>query len=255
MPIAYCLLPIAYCLLPIAYCLLPVAWLSSGPLGQRTKIAARRGLLADNDRRAAANRRLFDRAGVLAVNLMSSPGAGKTTLLEKTALALRGRLRLGVVAGDIQTSLDADRLAALGVPARQINTGGACHLDARQVAGALQGLDLAALDLLFLENVGNLVCPAAFALGEHRRAVLVSLPEGEDKPLKYPRAFLEADVILVTKADLEGRVPCPAGRLEESCRRINPRAPLLRLSALTGAGMAGWLGWLKRERAGLGRGR
>ncbi|HRK96317.1 MAG TPA: hydrogenase nickel incorporation protein HypB, partial [Rhodospirillales bacterium] len=165
-----------------------------------------RALLADNDHRAAHNRAHFDAAGVLVVNLMSSPGSGKTALLEATIKAERERggagLRIGVIEGDLETDNDARRIRRHGVPAVQITTGGACHLDAAMIHGAIDELDLAGLDVLFIENVGNLVCPAGFDLGHHQAVALLSVTEGDDKPAKYPVLFRAADLVLISKADL-----------------------------------------------------
>ena len=160
------------------------------------------GLLAENDHQAAHNREHFERHGVLAINLMSSPGAGKTALLEATIESLGGRLRVAVIEGDLETENDAERIRAKGVPAFQITTGSACHLDAHMVHEALHDMDLQDVDILFIENVGNLVCPASFDLGQHANVALLSTPEGHDKPAKYPVMFRAADLMLVTKSDL-----------------------------------------------------
>ena len=207
-------------------------------------------LLAHNDRQAAANRQRLDRHGVLTLNLMSSPGSGKTSLLEASIKALRGSLRLGVIEGDLETENDADRIRALGVPAHQITTGTACHLDAHLVAKALDHLDLDALDLLFIENVGNLVCPASFDLGHHRNVTLLSVTEGDDKPAKYPVMFRAADVMLLTKTDLLEHLPEFSPERAEGClRNLATAAPTLRVSAKSGVGLEDWLGWLNTELA------
>ncbi|TQV63820.1 MAG: hydrogenase nickel incorporation protein HypB [Halothiobacillaceae bacterium] len=210
------------------------------------------GLLAENDRMAAHNREHFARHGVLALNLMSSPGAGKTLLLEATVEALKGGLSCAVLVGDLATDNDARRIAAHGVPAVQIGTGQACHLDAHMVHDALHGMDLAGIDILFIENVGNLVCPASFDLGQHDNVVLLSVTEGDDKPAKYPVMFRAADLVLLSKADL---LPVmddfdPA-RAEAALRGLATDAPLLVLSARRGQGMAGWLDWLRERHAAL----
>jgi hydrogenase nickel incorporation protein HypB len=200
-------------------------------------------VLGRNDALARGNRARFARAGTFVVNLMSSPGAGKTTLLTRTLAALLGRVPAAVIEGDQQTSLDADRIRATGAIAVQINTGKGCHLDASMVGRALDRLDLPR-GVLFIENVGNLVCPAAFDLGEHRRAVVVSVTEGEDKPLKYPDMFAAADVVLVNKADLLPYLSFDIGALEANARRLRPGVPILRLSATTGEGFDAWLDWV-----------
>ncbi|WP_297529744.1 hydrogenase nickel incorporation protein HypB [Thiohalobacter sp.] len=210
------------------------------------------GLLAQNDHQATHNREHFDRHGVLAVNLMSAPGSGKTALLEATIRALRGRLRVAVIEGDLETENDAERIRAQGVPAVQIATGSACHLDAHMVHQALHELELADIDLLFIENVGNLVCPASFDLGHHLNVTLLSATEGDDKPAKYPVMFRGTDLMLVSKADL---LPIlddfdPA-RAEAHLRNLANAAPVLRLSARDGQGLDAWLAWLDARLAEL----
>jgi hydrogenase nickel incorporation protein HypB len=214
------------------------------------RVAVEQSLLADNDRVAAHNRSHFDAAGTLVVNLMSSPGAGKTRLLEATIRALEGRLRIAVIEGDLETENDARRIRAAGAQAVQITTGNACHLDANMVHVALHGLDLRPIDVLFIENVGNLVCPACFELGQHRNVVLLSVTEGDDKPEKYPVMFRVADLVAVTKLDLLQAVgdfdPAVAKR---HLRNLASAAPVLELSARSGAGMDAWIGWLIDEHA------
>lgn len=205
-------------------------------------------LLSENDRQAAHNRRHFDAHGALAVNLMSAPGAGKTALLEATIDALGGELRLGVIEGDLETENDAARIRARGVPAHQITTGTACHLDAHMVHDALHHMKLDGLDILFIENVGNLVCPASFDLGQHRNVTLLSVTEGDDKPAKYPVMFRAADLLLLTKTDL---LPVlddfdPA-RAEAALRALANPAPVLRLSAKKHDGLSAWCDWLRTE--------
>jgi hydrogenase nickel incorporation protein HypB len=211
-------------------------------------------LMFENDRMAAHNREHFERHSVLALNLMSSPGAGKTLLLEATVDALKGELRCAVLVGDLATDNDARRIAAHGVPAVQIGTGQACHLDAHLVHDALHGLDLSAIDILFIENVGNLVCPASFDLGQHRNVVLLSVAEGDDKPAKYPVMFRAADLVLLTKADL---LPVMDDfdpiRAEAALRGLATEASLLTLSAKKGQGMADWLDWVRAESVALRR--
>jgi hydrogenase nickel incorporation protein HypB len=200
-------------------------------------------ILGKNDALARVNRARFQAAGTFVVNLMSSPGSGKTTLLVRTLKELAGRVEAAVIEGDQQTSLDADRIRATGVPAVQINTGKGCHLDAAMVGRAMGSMRLPA-GMLFIENVGNLVCPAGFDLGEHRRAVVVSVTEGEDKPLKYPDMFAAADVVLLNKADLLPYLAFDAAALEANVRRVRPGVPVLRVSATTGEGLGAWLAWL-----------
>jgi hydrogenase nickel incorporation protein HypB len=206
------------------------------------------GLLSENDHQAAHNREHFDAHGVLAINLMSSPGSGKTALLEATIDALKSELRIGVVEGDLETENDAQRIRARGVPAIQIATGSACHLDAHMVHDALHGLDLDALDVVFIENVGNLVCPASFDLGHHRNVTLLSVTEGDDKPAKYPVMFRAADVMLVTKSDLLTVIDeFSVQRAEEHFRNLANQAPVLEVSSKKGQGMKAWLDWLRAE--------
>jgi hydrogenase nickel incorporation protein HypB len=214
-------------------------------------IAFELDLLAKNDALAAANRRRLLAQRTLGLNLMSSPGAGKTTLLVATIEALVDRLPLGVVEGDQATNHDAARIRATGVPAIQVNTGQGCHLDARMIAHALdQGI---APDdgVLFVENVGNLVCPAGFDLGEAAKVVVVSVTEGEDKPLKYPGMFAVADLVVVTKCDLLPHLRFDVDALVANARRAHPKVEVLTVSAQTGAGIDPWLAWIERARARL----
>lgn len=185
----------------------------------------------------------------LTLNLISSPGAGKTALIERTAAALKGELRLAVIEGDLATSLDAERVAAHGVPVVQINTGGGCHLEARQVMAALPQLALDGVDVLVIENVGNLVCPTAFDLGEDAKVVITSLTEGEDKPLKYPGPFAAAQAVIINKMDLAPHLPLNVDKLRQAITTINSRAALMQVSCVTGEGLETWLGWI---RAALG---
>ena len=207
-------------------------------------------LLHENDHVAAHNREHFARHGVVAVNLMSSPGSGKTSLLEATIEALGGELKVAVVEGDLETENDAERIRAHGVPAVQITTGQACHLDAHMVHDALHDMELDGVDVLFIENVGNLVCPASFDLGHHRNVVLLSATEGDDKPAKYPVMFRTADLMLLTKSDLlpvlDDFSPQQA---EKSLRQLANPAPVLQLSARRGIGMYAWFDWLRQEHA------
>lgn len=217
-------------------------------LTQARVIEIERGILAKNDAYATANRALFRTRGLFTVNLLSSPGAGKTALLVATLTALAGRWPVAVIEGDQQTANDADRIRATGTPAVQINTGKGCHLDAHMVGHALARLPDLERGVLFIENVGNLVCPAAFDLGEAKRVVLASVTEGEDKPLKYPDIFATADLVLITKCDLAPHLETDVAALEAAVARVNPDARHLRLSARSGEGMDAWTDWLAAER-------
>jgi hydrogenase nickel incorporation protein HypB len=212
-------------------------------------VAVVKNILEANRRIAAENRQAFDERGLLVVNLMSSPGAGKTTLLEKTIRLLKDEYRVGVVEGDIQSTYDAERIEKTGAPVVQINTGGACHLDSNMVREALKTLSLQGLSLLFIENVGNLVCPAEFQLGEHFKAMILSVAEGDDKPLKYPLMFQESRVLIINKIDLLPFCDCNADLMEERARAINPALKVFRVSCRTGEGLADWIAWLKEERS------
>lgn len=218
------------------------------------RVSIEQDILAENDRHAAANRRRFAERGILALNLLSSPGSGKTTLLVRTLEALRDRLPMAVVEGDQQTSLDAERIRATGVPAIQINTGKGCHLDAAMVGRAVARLAPAEASLLLIENVGNLVCPAAFDLGEAHKVVVLSVTEGEDKPLKYPDMFRAADLLLLNKWDLLPYVAFDPERALSYARQVHPGLPAIRVSAVTGEGFGAWLAWIEqgwdRRRAG-----
>jgi len=207
-------------------------------------------ILSANDRLAAENLALLDDHGVLGLNLMASPGAGKTSLIEQTIEALRGRLRLGAVDGDIASSLDADRLAARGIPAVQINTGGNCHLDANMLKNALPALPLREIDLLLVENVGNLVCPANFPIGVHLNVVIASIPEGDDKPYKYPPMYSGVDVLVINKMDLLPYVPFDLEYFERGVAALNPDVVSFQVSCKTGEGIAAWANWLAAQAAG-----
>jgi len=211
----------------------------SGARATRT-VELRLSLLECNDRQAVANRRRFRELGMVALNLVSSPGSGKTTLLERTLSEFGAATRCAAVVGDLATDNDARRLGRSGFPVAQITTGSACHLDAGMVARAVDGLDLAGARVLFIENVGNLVCPASFDLGEKVRVVLLSAAEGEDKPLKYPPIFKSAHVVLLTKIDVAGVLGFDLEAAAENVRRIAPQARLIRLSARTGDGIKEW---------------
>jgi hydrogenase nickel incorporation protein HypB len=211
-------------------------------------------ILGANDRLADENRGRLDAARVLGLNLMASPGAGKTSLIEHTVRALSERLRLAVIDGDIATSLDADRAAAAGATAIQINTGGECHLDAVMVQGALQQLDLPNLDLLIIENVGNLVCPASFRLGTHHSVLIASVPEGDDKPYKYPGMYRGVDVLLINKIDLLPYVEFDMPRFRQGVEMLNPGVCTFAVSCRTGEGLPAWLSWVEAAVAERRRG-
>src|ERR1039457_4104075 len=210
------------------------------------KISVETAILAKNDRLAAGNRELFREKGVFALNLVSSPGSGKTTILERTLKDLAGKFKSGVIEGDQQTDNDARRIAATGVQAIQINTGAGCHLDAHMVGHAAEKFDMADLDLLFIENVGNLVCPAAFDLGEDHKVVVLSVTEGEDKPLKYPNMFHAADVMLLNKTDLLPYLDFDLPKCKEFALRISPEMLIFEVSARSGEGMDQWYDWLAK---------
>lgn len=216
----------------------------TGP--ERVQVLER--IFDENDRSALANRELLDSHGVTAVNMMSSPGAGKTTLLEHTLARLSGRVRAAVVEGDIETSIDADRLAGYGAQVVLLNTsngfGGECHLDAPMVRSALERVDLPSVDVLFVENVGNLVCPAEFDVGAHHRMMIYAITEGEEKPLKYPVMFRSVDLVLVNKMDLLPHLDFDMALFERNLAAVNPRATVIKVSARTGDGIDDWVAWL-----------
>ncbi len=217
-------------------------------------VSLEQDILARNDGLAARNRDCLSGHGILALNLVSSPGSGKTTLLVRTLERLTGRLPLAVIEGDQQTDFDAERIRATGVEAIQINTGKGCHLDAEMVARAMQALSLPRHGILFIENVGNLVCPAAFDLGEAAKVAVLSVTEGEDKPLKYPDMFRAAKLMLLNKCDLLPHLSFDVAKAEEYARRVNPGIEIIRLSATSGEGMADWLAWLEAQRIPLAAG-
>src|SRR5579875_2131665 len=220
----------------------------------RQRIDVLESIFAENDLRASYNRAAFDKHGVRALNLMSSPGSGKTTVLKATLDEFAGEIAVGVIEGDIATDLDAAKLSGRGAQISLLNTGngfgGECHLDAPMVNRALPGLDLAALDLVIIENVGNLVCPAEFDVGEHAKAMVYSVTEGEDKPLKYPVMFRSVDVVLLNKIDLVPYLDADVDSYIAHVREVNPTATILPISARTGDGMSAWFGWLRRFAAG-----
>nr|VFK61434.1 MAG: Hydrogenase nickel incorporation protein HypB [Candidatus Kentron sp. TUN]VFK65298.1 MAG: Hydrogenase nickel incorporation protein HypB [Candidatus Kentron sp. TUN]VFK70369.1 MAG: Hydrogenase nickel incorporation protein HypB [Candidatus Kentron sp. TUN] len=220
---------------------------------RNTTLAIFQDLLSENDHRAEHNRKHFHEHGVLTINLMSSPGAGKTNLIEATIESLRGKARIAVIEGDLETENDAARIRAHQVPAIQITTGSACHLDAHMVHNALHRLDLANIDILFIENVGNLVCPASFDLGQHHNVILLSVTEGDDKPVKYPVMFRKADIMLLTKTDLLPYLDdFDPGRAEGHLRTLANTAPVIPLSTRAhdrgDNGMDAWIHWLQTAR-------
>ncbi len=212
-------------------------------------IVTRSPVLEASEQQAFETRETLRDLGIYTINLMSAPGAGKTTLLEHTLEALGGELRFAVVEGDMHTSLDAERIERFGVPVEQVNTGGACHLDARQVHEALHHLPLKELDVLVIENVGNLVCPAEFDLGEHDRVMLLSVTEGHDKPRKYPVMFHTASALLITKIDLLPYVDFDLERAKRDALGLNIDLEIFPVSTKTGEGMDAWLDWLRKRRA------
>ena len=220
-------------------------------LDQTRVIRMEEAVLGENDRRAARNRARFETDGVLTLNLLSSPGSGKTTLLCETVKALRPEVSVAVIEGDQQTSNDADRIRATGAPAIQVNTGKGCHLDAAMIDDATNALSPAEGSVLFIENVGNLVCPAAFDLGEAAKVVILSVTEGEDKPIKYPDMFAVADLMILNKIDLAPYVQFDIARCMGFARRVNPSLQILQLSATTGEGLEAWLDWVRERHAGL----
>jgi len=214
-----------------------------------TKTVVVEGVLDANDALAQANREKFDRAGNFVINMMSSPGAGKTTLLERTLERLGDRIRIGVMEGDVQTTLDADRLERFNIPIAQVNTdpgfGGECHLDANMVRYGLPGLPLDDIDVLIIENVGNLVCPAEFKVGEDSRVMVFSVTEGEDKPLKYPLMFRSVELVLINKSDLLPHLEVDLDALNRNLDAVNPGVERILLSARTGEGVDEWCSWLE----------
>lgn len=201
-------------------------------------------IMRANDDLALRNREILDAHRVQAINIMASPGAGKTSLIIRTFQALEGRLRVAAIEGDLASEVDSDRVRAAGAPAVQINTGGGCHLDAVQVQKALGDLLLDDIDLLFIENVGNLICPVGFALGEHMRVAISSVPEGDDKPHKYPSIFANVDALVINKTDLLPYIPFDMAEFQRLVRGLNPDIPIFEVSCVTGAGMDEWTDWL-----------
>ncbi len=217
-------------------------------LSQARMVQIEQDILAKNNAYANANRRYFAKHGVLALNLVSSPGSGKTTLLTRTIEDLKGELDMSVIEGDQQTANDAERIRATGVKAVQVNTGKGCHLDGHMIGHALESLSPAIGSVLFIENVGNLVCPAAFDLGEAHKVAILSVTEGEDKPIKYPDMFHAADLLLLNKTDLLPHLDFDVAQCMDYARRVNPKIAILQVSATTGEGMAPWYDWIRATR-------
>jgi hydrogenase nickel incorporation protein HypB len=211
------------------------------------EIKVLKDILSANEAIAARNRGHLDKYQVLAINIMSSPGAGKTSLVLQTINRLKAQTRVAVIEGDVASSVDADKVHQTGVPVVQINTGGGCHLDANMIENALNNLPLEQVDLLLIENVGNLICPAEFALGEHRKVMLLSTPEGDDKPYKYPLMFTEADVVLVNKVDLLPYLDFKLDAFRRVVTGLNPKAKIFPVSCKTGDGLETWILWLREE--------
>jgi len=214
------------------------------------KVKVLKNILDANQQIASRNQQMLDSKGVLAINIMSSPGAGKTSLILHTINRLKDKVRVGVIEGDIASSIDADRISEAGVPVVQINTGGECHLDANMVGNALDSLSLDEIDLLLIENVGNLICPAEFKTGAHKRVMLLSLPEGDDKPYKYPLMFTESEVIIVNKVDLLPVLDFDFTAFHHVVTGLNPGVRIFRLSCRTGEGIEQWTSWLESELKG-----
>jgi hydrogenase nickel incorporation protein HypB len=212
------------------------------------RVPLEKKVLGENDRVAAELRQRFRENGVLCLNLISAPGSGKTSLLEKTLESLPRTDRVAVLTGDIQTENDATRLKRFGFPAKQITTGGTCHLDARMIERHLADWPLDEIDLLFIENVGNLVCPSSYDLGEAAKIVLLSVTEGEDKPLKYPSIFFKSELMVLNKTDLLPYVPFDIAKAEENARRVHPGIEIVKVSCTTSDGLDQWMSWLQRRR-------
>lgn len=211
------------------------------------KIKVLKDILGANEQIAQANRHLFNSKGVFAVNLMSSPGAGKTSLILETIKGLKSKVKIGVIEGDVSSSIDAELVGKEGVPVVQINTGGACHLDANMVSNAISNVSLQDIELLFIENVGNLICPASFAIGEHKKVVISSIPEGDDKPFKYPLMFDIADAVLINKIDLLPYLKFDTQAFSQAVKGINGKAEIFQISCVTGQGIQEWTSWLLTE--------
>ena len=210
-------------------------------------LTIKQDILGANEQNAQANRELIDKYHILMINIMSSPGAGKTSLIMQTIKRFKARKRIAVIEGDIASTIDADKVSNLGIPAIQINTAGACHLDASMIKKALDNLALEQIDLVIIENVGNLICTAEFALGAHKKVMLLSVPEGHDKPYKYPLMFTESDVVLVNKIDVLPYFDFDISAFSGAVSGLNPSAKILPVSAKTGEGLEAWFSWLESE--------
>jgi len=208
------------------------------------KIKVLKNILSANEQIAKRNQQLLDSQGVFVLNVMASPGAGKTSLILETIKSLKGKIKIGVIEGDVNSSIDAETVGKEGVPVIQINTGGECHLDANMVNSALGSVPLQDIDLLLIENVGNLICPAEFTLGEHKKVVISSVPEGHDKPFKYPLIFHESDIVLLNKMDLLPYINFDTKVFSEAIRSIKEKIELLQISCVTGQGIEQWTSWL-----------
>jgi hydrogenase nickel incorporation protein HypB len=211
------------------------------------EIKVLKDILGANEQIAERNRELLDKSGVFAIDVMSSPGAGKTSLILETIKQLKGETRIGVIEGDVSSSVDAEIIGSEGVPVLQINTGGECHLDASMTSRALADMPLQDIDLLFIENVGNLICPSEFALGAHRRILISSTPEGDDKPLKYPLMFTVADAVLINKMDLLPHVKFDTMAYSKAVKNLNDRAEIIEVSCASGQGIDQWITWLQNH--------
>ena len=210
-------------------------------------LTIKENILGANDEKAKENERLLDKLGILMVNIMSSPGAGKTSLILQTISNFKKKARIAVIEGDVASTLDADKVSEQAIPVIQINTAGGCHLDAYMIEKAFNNLPLNDVDLLFIENVGNLICPAEFALGEHKRVMLLSLPEGDDKPYKYPLMFIKADVVLLNKIDLAPLLDFDINSFADAVKGLNPKAKIFQVSCKTGQGLEDWFSWLESQ--------
>src|SRR5579872_7166460 len=219
------------------------------------RVPLERKVLSENDRIAAELRARFQEHGVLCLNIISSPGSGKTSLLECTLESLPRRDRVAVLTGDIQTDNDAARLRRFHFPVKQITTGGACHLDARMIERHLEDWPLEDIDILLIENVGNLVCPSSYDLGEAAKVVLLSVTEGEDKPLKYPSIFFKSELVVITKLDLLPYVPFDLAKARENCLRVHPEVEIVEVAATKDAGMDQWMNWLRKRKETMLKGR
>ena len=211
------------------------------------EIKVLKNILGANDQIAEANRDLFNKNKIFTINVMSTPGAGKTSLILETIRRLKGQVKIGVIEGDVSSSVDAEAVSKEGVPVIQINTGGGCHLDANMVANALRSMSLTDMEVLFVENVGNLVCPASFALGEHKKVIISSVPEGDDKPVKYPLMFDIADAIIINKIDLLPYVKFDIEAFSKAVRTLNQKVEIIQVSCTTGEGIDQWIAWLRKQ--------